>query len=91
MIQQATIYVTKTDRDRLGNMIEFARDQNDRANFSYVDKLDDELKQAEVVPSTEISPDVVTIPLESEIEGLRHGRRKGLFHSLSVRSGLRRG
>lgn len=61
MIQQATIYITKTDRERLGNLIELVRNQDDRANLSYVNKLEDELEYAEVVASEEIPPDVVTM------------------------------
>lgn len=51
MMHQATIYITKTDVDRLGNMIDSAYDQDDRGNLPYVRKLKDELTFAEVVPS----------------------------------------
>jgi hypothetical protein len=40
MIQQATIYVTKTDRERLAKIIESARGQNDRGNLPYVRNLE---------------------------------------------------
>jgi regulator of nucleoside diphosphate kinase len=61
MIQHATIYVTKTDRERLSNMIELARDQHDRANLHYIGKLENELNNADIVAAEEIPPDVVTM------------------------------
>jgi len=73
MIRQTAIYVTKTDRERLGNMIEFARDHNDRANFRYVNNLERELKRAEVIPSTEIPPDVVTMRSQVRLKDLDTG------------------
>lgn len=61
MIQQGTIYVTKTDRERLKNLIELVRDRGDRADLLYVDKLEDELEFAEVVASADMPADVVTM------------------------------
>jgi regulator of nucleoside diphosphate kinase len=61
MIKHATIYVTRTDRDRLSNMIELARDQHDRANPHYIGKLENELNHANIVAPEEIPPDVVTM------------------------------
>ena len=61
MLQRATIYVTNSDRDRLANMIELTREQDDRANFMYVGKLEGELESAEVVAPDDIPPDVVTM------------------------------
>ena len=61
MKQQATIYISETDRDRLGNLIELVRGQGDRANLSYVNRLEDELEFAEVVAPKEIPPDTVTM------------------------------
>jgi regulator of nucleoside diphosphate kinase len=61
MIHKPAIYVTKADRERLSNMIELARDYNDRANLHYVGKLENELKFADVVASKEVPPDIVTM------------------------------
>jgi regulator of nucleoside diphosphate kinase len=61
MNRQATICVTKTDRERLSNMIELARDQHDRANLHYLGRLESELNNADVVAPQEIPPDVVTM------------------------------
>jgi regulator of nucleoside diphosphate kinase len=70
MIRQTTIYVTKTDRERLSNMIELARDQHDRANLHYVGKLEKELKYADVVAPEEIPPDVVTMRSRIKLKDL---------------------
>lgn len=61
MIQQSTIYITTSDRERLGNMIELAREQQDRANLPYLSKLEEQLESAEVVASGEIPQDVITM------------------------------
>lgn len=70
MIQQATIYITKTDRERLGNLIELVRNQDDRANLSYVSRLEDELEYAEIVASENIPPDVVTMRSKVNLKDL---------------------
>jgi regulator of nucleoside diphosphate kinase len=61
MIKQSTIYISETDRERLGNLIEQIRNQGDRSNLSYVNELEEELDVAEVVASEDIPPDVVTL------------------------------
>ena len=76
MIQQATIYVTKTDRERLTNMIELVRDQADRANLLYVSKLEDELKYAEVVAHDEIPPEVITMRSKIKLKDLDTNEEK---------------
>ena len=70
MIQQATIYITKTDRERLGNLIELIRNQDERANLAYVSKLEDELEYAVVVASEDIPPDVVTMRSRVKLKDL---------------------
>ena len=61
MTQQATIYISQTDRERLGNLIERVRYEGERSDLSYVNKLEDELEFAEVVAPEDIPPDVVTM------------------------------
>jgi len=73
MIRQPAIYVTKTDSERLSNMIELAREHNDRANFRYVNDLERELTRAEVIPSAEIPPDVVTMRSQVRLKDLDTG------------------
>jgi regulator of nucleoside diphosphate kinase len=70
MIPQTTIYVTRTDRERLSNMIELVRDQDDRANLPYVSKLEDELNFAEVVDPGKIPSDVVTMRSKIKLKDL---------------------
>jgi regulator of nucleoside diphosphate kinase len=70
MNQQTTICITQTDFERLGNLIESVRDQNDRANLSYVGKLEDELEYADVVASDDIPPDVVTMRSKIRLKDL---------------------
>lgn len=76
MIDQATIYVTKTDRERLSNMIALARDQHDRANLQYVGKLEKELKYADVFAPEEIPPDVVTMRSRIKLKDLDTNEEK---------------
>ena len=73
MIQQATIYITKTDRERLGNLIELVRNQSDRANLSYVGRLEDGLEYAEVIASEDIPPDAVTMRTKEKLKDLDTG------------------
>ena len=61
MIKQPTIYISQTDRERLGNLIELVRSQGDRSNLTYVNELEEELDFAEVVAPEDIPPDVVTM------------------------------
>lgn len=70
MTQQATIYISETDRERLGNLIELVRNQGERSNLSYVEKLEDELEFAEVVASEDIPPDVVTMRSKVKLKDL---------------------
>ena len=76
MNKQATIHVTRTDRERLHNMIELARSENDRGNLHYLRKLEDELANAEVVASDEISPDVVTMRSTVKLRDLDTDKEK---------------
>ena len=73
MIEQATVYVTRTDRERLINLIELTREQNERANFSYINKLEDELRDAKVMASEDIPPDVVTMRSKIKLKDLDTG------------------
>ena len=61
MTQQATIYISETDRERLGNLIELVRNSGDRSDLPYVNKLEEGLDFAEVVAAEDIPPDIVTM------------------------------
>lgn len=70
MIQQATICISQTDRDRLGNLIELMRNQRDSSNATYVNKLEDELEFAEVVALEDIPSDVITMRSKVKLKDL---------------------
>lgn len=70
MAQEQTIYITKTDRERLGNLIELVRDAGDRQNIGYVNRLEEELEFAEIVPSEDIPPDIVTMRSKVKLKDL---------------------
>ena len=61
MTQQATTYISQTDRERLQNLIELVRNGNERSNLSYVKRLEDELEYAEVIAPQKMPPDIVTM------------------------------
>jgi regulator of nucleoside diphosphate kinase len=70
MAQEQTIYITKTDCERLGNLIELVRDSGDRQNLAYVNRLEEELEFAEIVASENIPPDVVTMRSKVKLKDL---------------------
>ena len=70
MIQQPTIYISQTDRKRLGNLIEQVRNEVDRSNLSYVNELEEELEFAEVVAPEDVPPDVVTMRSKIKLKDL---------------------
>lgn len=70
MTQHATIYISQTDRERLGNLIELVRNGGERSNLSYANKLEDELEYAEVVSPQKIPPDVVTMRSKVRLKDL---------------------
>ena len=73
MIRQTTIYITKTDRERLGNLIQLVRNQDDRAHLAYVNRLEAELEEAEIVAPEEIPSDVVTMRSKVKLNDLDTG------------------
>jgi regulator of nucleoside diphosphate kinase len=70
MTRQATIYISETDRERLGNLIELLRDGSERSDLTYVNKLEDELEFAEVLAPEDVPPDVVTMRSKVRLKDL---------------------
>lgn len=70
MASQATIYISQTDRNRLGNLIELVRKQGESSNIAYVNTLEDGLEFAEIVAPWEIPPDVVTMRSKVRLKDL---------------------
>ena len=70
MTVQSTLYISKTDRERLGNLIELVRNRHELSNVAYVNKLEDGLEFAEVVAPEDIPPDVVTMRSKVRLKDL---------------------
>lgn len=65
------IFVTKADLEKLRHLLESRQvDTPDRANL---DKLEHELDRAEIVESTDVLPDVVTMNSEVRLRDLDSG------------------
>lgn len=73
MSEQATIYISKTDRERLGNLIDLVRNGGDHSDLAYINRLEGELEFAEVVASESIPPDVVTMRSKVKLKDLDTG------------------
>ena len=73
LVKEATIYVTKIDRERLGKLIEIARERNGEVNREYLNRLEEELERAETVEPQEVSPDVITMRSRVRLKDLRTG------------------
>ena len=65
-----TIYITETDRERLGNLIQLVRNENGWANSGYVKTLEEELDFAEFVESRDIPPNIVTMRSKVKLKDL---------------------
>lgn len=74
MVQEMTIYITKTDSERLGNLIEIVRNKNDRANFAYINRLEEELENAEIIAPEHVPPEVVTMRSKIKLKDLDTGK-----------------
>ena len=72
-MQQSTIYISQIDRERLGNLIELIRDDGDRSNLPYVNKLEEDLEFAEILSPADIPPDVVTMRSKVRLKDLDTG------------------
>ncbi len=74
MVDEATIYITETDRQRLEKLIEKAEEHQDgSANQEYLRKLEQELEHAVTVPSEEVPDDVITMRSRVRLRDLNTG------------------
>lgn len=75
MVDEATIYITETDRQRLEKLIEKASEHEGggSANQEYLHKLEQELEQAVTVPSEEVPGDVITMRSRVRLSDLNTG------------------
>ncbi len=74
MIKESTIYVTKTDRERLGALIELVRRKNDHGNLPYAKALDEGLAFAEIVAPESIPHDVITMRSRVRLNDVESGK-----------------
>jgi regulator of nucleoside diphosphate kinase len=68
------IYVTTSDYDRLSGLIEMSRERNGDTDREYLDQLEQELNQAEVVNPKEIPQDVITMRSKVRLKDLKSGQ-----------------
>lgn len=75
MVEEATVYITEMDRQRLEKLIEKAEEHygRDSANQEYLRKLEQELEQAVTVPSEEVPGDVITMRSRVRLSDLNTG------------------
>ena len=73
MNKSTTIYLTETDRERIGNLIQSIRDGGDRANSAYIKTLEEGIEFADVVDSHEIPPSIVTMRSKVKLKDLDTG------------------
>ncbi|HKS30039.1 MAG TPA: nucleoside diphosphate kinase regulator [Pyrinomonadaceae bacterium] len=77
MVDEATIYITEIDRQRLEKLIEKAaeRDGDGLANQEYLRRLEQELEHAVTVPSEEVPGDVITMRSRVRLSDLSTGEK----------------
>jgi len=68
------IYITTSDYQRLSGLIERSRDRNGDADREYLDQLEEELPQAEVVNPEDIPQDVITMRSKVRLKDLKSGQ-----------------
>lgn len=73
MVKEETIWVTKTDLERLGHLIERVRNQEERQLYQYINKLEDKLEYAEAAPSEKIPSNVITMRSRVKLKDLDNG------------------
>jgi len=73
MVKQTSIYITKTDRERLGALVELVREQGEREQFAYINSLEEELELAEIVEPKDIRADIITMRSKVRLKDLDAG------------------
>lgn len=73
MVKEETIWVTKTDLQRLGNLIEMVRNREEHELYQYIDKLEEKLEFAEVAASEDIPSNVITMRSKVRLKDLENG------------------
>ena len=73
MVKEETIWVTKTDFQRLGNLIEMVHNREEHQLSQYIDKLEEKLESAEVAASEDIQSNVITMRSKVHLKDLDTG------------------
>lgn len=73
MVKEETIWVTKTNLQRLVSLIERVRNQGERQLYQYIDKLEEKLEFAESAVSEEIPSSVITMRSKVLLKDLATG------------------
>jgi regulator of nucleoside diphosphate kinase len=68
------IYITTSDYQRLSGLIERSRDRNGETDRQYLDQLEEELAQAEVVDPKDVPEDVITMRSKVRLKDLKSGQ-----------------
>ena len=68
------IYITTSDYQRLSALVERSRERNGDADREYLDQLEEELAQAELVNPKEIPGDVITMRSKVSLKDLKSGK-----------------
>jgi regulator of nucleoside diphosphate kinase len=68
------IYITTSDYDRLNGLIERSRERNGEVDREYLDQLEEELAEAEVVNPEDIPQDVITMRSKVRLKDLKSGQ-----------------
>jgi regulator of nucleoside diphosphate kinase len=74
MSREMAIYTTDIDREQLGHLIDRVRNQGQKGDFFYINKLQKKLESAESVASKQIPPDVVTMESQVRLKDLDTGK-----------------
>lgn len=73
MVKEETIWLTKTDLERLGNLVELVRNEGERQLYQYIKKLEEKLEDAEVARSEDIPSSVITMRSKVRLKDLDTG------------------
>ena len=73
MTEEATIYITELDRQRLERLVELARERDGAVNYEYLNRLEHELDRAETVARAAVPPDVITMRSKVRLRDLDSG------------------
>ncbi|MEZ5345462.1 MAG: nucleoside diphosphate kinase regulator [Pyrinomonadaceae bacterium] len=74
MIDTTTIYITKTDLERLEHLIKLVRSKGEKANFPYINALEEKLEYADTAASEDIPSNIVTMRSKVRLNDLKTGK-----------------